>query len=389
MTLALERRGSEGWLVGGAPRDVLQGRAAPDLDAVIAADPFDVATELSRAGFGTAVLLSEASPRVARLAGRGDLDLAELSGGGIREDLARRDFTVNAVAISLSEKRWMDPHGGVEDLERGRLRMISEENLREDPLRTLRAARFMAANGLVPDRATSSACRRTAPLLPSAAPERIRVELEKLLSSPRVVPALSWAANADLLATALGRPLSVRQAGSLVRRAPLDLAAIRRRPPSGRLELRLVLLAAGLGMAPAEAAVWLASRRFSRSAAARIGLLLRLAEEAGRLETADARWGWVRDSGANGSAALLLARLLSPGAAPALAAAARSLRAARKAPPVTGRDILEWLRIPPGPRVKELLRQVEIEGVRGRVRSRAQAKSWLMRASVPLSRAGT
>ncbi len=387
LTASLERRGCEGWLVGGAPRDILQGRPCPDLDAVIDADPFDVAAELSRAGFGTAVPLSDAAPRVARLAGSTELDLAELTRGGIFEDLARRDFTVNAVAISLSDRTWIDPHGGVEDLERGRLRMISAENLREDPLRTLRAARFIAALGLVPDRATSSACRRTAPWLLSAAPERIRVELEKLLSSPRVVPALSWAAKADLLGAALGRSLSVRQAASLVRRCPLDRAAAARCPPARRLERRLVLLAAGLRMTPEEAVAWLASRRFSRSAAARIGLLLRLAREAGRVRTADARWGWVRDSGPHGAEALLLARLLFPGPRPELAALARSLRAARRPPAVTGGDILEWLRIAPGPRVGELLRQVEIEGVRGRVRSKVQARRWLLRTSPPLEKA--
>ncbi|MEP6801106.1 MAG: hypothetical protein ABJC07_04160 [Acidobacteriota bacterium] len=389
LTASLERRGCEGWLVGGAPRDILLGRPCPDLDAVIDADPFDVAAELSRAGFGTAVPLSDAAPRVARLAGSTEVDLAELTRGDIFEDLARRDFTVNAVAVSLSDRAWIDPHRGAEDLERGRLRMISAQNLREDPLRTLRAARFMAALGLVPDRATSSACRLTAPLLPSAAPERIRVELEKLLSSPRVVPALSWAAKADLLGAALGRPLSVRQAGSLVRGCPLDQTAVRRGPPSRRLERRLVLLAAGLRMPPEEAVAWLASRRFSRSASARIGLLLRLARDAGQVATADARWGWVRDAGLQASEALLLARLLPSGPPPVLAAVARSLRAARRPPAVTGGDILEWLRMAPGPRVGELLRQVEIEGVRGRVRSRVQARRWLIRTSAPVVKAGT
>ncbi|MEO8190987.1 MAG: hypothetical protein ABI682_11655 [Acidobacteriota bacterium] len=385
----LARRESDGWLVGGAPRDILRGRVCPDLDVVIAADPFDVAAELSAAGFGSAVRLSEKSPRVARVAGSIELDLAELTGGGIREDLARRDFTVNAVAISLSRKEWIDPYGGIEDLARGTLRMISEENLRDDPLRTLRAARFIATMELAPDRATSAACRRTAPLLASAAPERIRVELEKLLGSSHVLPALAWAARTFQLGTALGRLLSPHRATGLVRRAPLDHPALVRQPPARRVELRLALLAAGLRLTPDETAAWLLSRRFSRATAGRIALLLRLAGRAARLDTADARWGWVRDAATEGGDALLLGKLLCPGATRPLSAARRTLRAARKPPRVTGRDILAWVRIAPGPRVGEILREVEIEGVRGRVRSRAQAKRWLLRSISAAARAET
>ncbi len=343
---------------------------------------------MSRGGYGTAVALSEAFPRVMRLAGKPELDLAELTGGGIRQDLERRDFTVNSIAISLSRKEWIDPFGGVEDLARRRLRMISEENLRDDPLRTLRAARFIAALELVPDPATSAACRRTAPLLSSAAPERVRVELEKLLSCQRVVPALSWAAEADLLSSAFGRPLSVRKAGALVRRAGLDGPAVWRCEPERRLEIRLVLLSAALGLTPGESAEWLAGRRFSRATASRISRFFGLAREAGMLATADARWGWVRDAGTDGAQALRIARLLSRGRPPAaLAGAARSLRTAHEPPRITGTDLLEWLRIPPGPRVGEILRQVEIEGVRGRVRTRAQAKKWLLRAHPRVERA--
>ncbi|MEP6768956.1 MAG: hypothetical protein ABJC61_09825, partial [Acidobacteriota bacterium] len=70
---AVNEGDSEGWLVGGAPRDLLLGRADPDLDAAISADPFQVAAMLARAGFGTVVPLSDASPRVARVAGRREI----------------------------------------------------------------------------------------------------------------------------------------------------------------------------------------------------------------------------------------------------------------------------------------------------------------------------
>ncbi len=376
----LTERGGEGWLVGGAPRDLLLGRADPELDVAISADPFPVADALSRAGFGTAVPLSDASPRVVRLAGRGELDLAEVEGGGIRDDLARRDFTVNAVAISLSTRAWIDPYGGVADLRAGRLRMLSEANLRDDPLRTLRAARFMASIELRPDSSTTAACRRCAPLLDSAAPERVRVELEKLLSSARVVRALSWAASAGILGPALGRPLTAGQARAIVRRGAFDAPAVRRLPGDGRLRLRLAVLACALGLSPEDAARWLASRRFSRAAAARVARLLRLAEDGRGLADADAKWAWVRDAGEDAREALLLARLLFPRSSRRLAAAARAVRAAKKPPAVGGADLLAWLEISPGPRIGEILRRVEIEGLRGRVRSRKEAKTWVLEA---------
>ncbi len=384
---ALKERGSEGWLVGGAPRDLLLGRADPDLDAAIAADPFPVAEALARAGFGTVVPLSDASPRVARLAGRRELDLAEIEGGGIREDLARRDFTVNAIAISLSTRGWIDPYGGVSDLRAGRLRMISEANLRDDPIRTLRAARFIATIGLLPDRSTTAACRRSAPLLHSAAPERVQVELEKLLSSPRVVPALSWAAAAGVLRPALGWPVTTGEARGTVRRGRFDAPGVRHVPEAVRLRLRLALLAAALGLSPEDAARWLASRRFSRTAAARVARLLRLAGEAGRLADADARWAWVRDASEDAREALLLARLLFPRSRRSLAAAARAVTAARKPPRVGGADLMAWLEISPGPEIGNILRRVEIEGLRGRLRSRNDAKRWLLEAYPPALRA--
>ncbi|MCA1609412.1 MAG: hypothetical protein LC780_00745 [Acidobacteria bacterium] len=382
---ALKTRDAEGWLVGGAPRDLLLGRADPDLDAAISADPFPVADALAQAGFGTVVPLSDASPRVARLAGRRELDLAQVEGGEIREDLARRDFTINAIAISLSTRAWIDPYGGIADLRDRRLRMISEANLRDDPLRTLRAARFIASIGLLPDRPTSAACRRSASLLDSAAPERVRVELEKLLSSPRVGPALAWAAAAGLIAPALGRPVTAGQVLAMVRRGSFDAAAVRRLPDDTRLRLRLALLAAALELSPEEAVRWLASRRFSRTAAAGVARLLRLASEAGRLTVADAdaRWAWVRDAREDAREALLLARLLFPGSSRSLSAAARALAAARKPPRVGGADLLAWLRMSPGPEIGNILRRVEIEGLRGRLRSRNEAKAWLLEAYPP------
>jgi tRNA nucleotidyltransferase (CCA-adding enzyme) len=385
---ALEQHGARGWIVGGATRDLLLGRPVPDVDLAVSADPWALARQLEAAGFGTAVALSNSAPRVARLAGmkgkwKGEIDLAELEGGGIRDDLGRRDFTVNAVAVELSGGDWIDPFGGREDLARGRLRMISEANLRDDPLRVLRVARFLATHGLAPDPATSAACARVAPRIASAAPERIRVELEKLLAAPRAQPALAWAARAGVLGTALGLSLTAAQVRARLGRARFDAPGLRRLPPQNRARVRLTLLAGRLGMEPEAMAAWLAGRRFSRAVSHDIGSLARLAREAARPATSGQLWGWVRDAGDRAPEALLLARLLWPAAQTRrqIARHARTLRARQRPPRVTGEDVLAWLSIPPGPAVGRLLREVEIEGLRGALKTRAQARRWLVLAA--------
>ncbi len=341
-----------------------------------------LARDLETAGFGTAVEISTSSPRVARVAGKREIDLAALEGTSITDDLRRRDFRVNAVAIGLVGRAWNDPFGGARDLVARRLRMISERNLEDDPLRVLRAARLIATHALSPDGPTTLACRRVASLVTTAAPERVRVELAKLLAARRAIPALSWTARIGALGPALGLPLPPRSANALVRRAALDARAVISRPAWERVELRLALLARGLGFDPERAAAWLAALRFPRREAAEIARLMRLADEARAARDDTARWRWVRDAGPRWRAALLLASLERPPNSlkpAARAALTRRARRARRPPRVTGADVLAWLDSPPGPDVGRTLRQLEVEGMRGAVRTRADARRWMER----------
>ncbi|HSS44981.1 MAG TPA: hypothetical protein VLO07_06530, partial [Thermoanaerobaculia bacterium] len=236
-TLARDRR-QRVWIVGGAPRDLLLGRPVLDVDVTVSGDAEPLARALEGRGFGTAVALSRSAPRVFRVAGRRELDLVELAGARIEEDLARRDFTVNAMAIEIATHRWLDPFGGARDLARGRLRLVAARNLAEDPLRTLRAARLAATHRLWPDDETTRACRDVARDLERVAPERIRTELTKLLEAGEVLPALRWSARAGVLAPALGLEPSSRVDGLARRLSILDSPALRRCPPQGRRQLR-------------------------------------------------------------------------------------------------------------------------------------------------------
>src|SRR5215218_6696415 len=167
--------GAEAWIVGGAVRDRLLGRATTDLDLALPADPKDAARTLARATGGAAFRLSGAfgAWRVVGDGGAWHIDLVVLRDGDIRADLAARDFTVNAMAEPLAGGELLDPHGGRADLEARRLRMVSAAALADDPLRTLRAARLAIELELALEPHTREEARRQAPGLARVAPERI------------------------------------------------------------------------------------------------------------------------------------------------------------------------------------------------------------------------
>jgi tRNA nucleotidyltransferase/poly(A) polymerase len=217
---------------------------------------------------------------------------------------------------------------------------------------------------------------RIAPLLPSAAPERVRAELEKLLAAKHVRPALRWAARAGVFAAALGAKAS--PAAALGARA-LDARTLVARPPEDRIRLRLAILARSMGMTASEAEVWLASRRFSRAQAREVAVLLSLVEGARMAVTDLEKWRWVRDAGRRSAAAeaLLLGALFGEPGKSARSALSRRVRASRRPPSVTGRDIQAWLGIPPGPAVGEALAAIEVEGLRGAIRTRGAARRWI------------
>ncbi|HLN57786.1 MAG TPA: hypothetical protein VK416_04450, partial [Thermoanaerobaculia bacterium] len=133
-------------MVGGAARDLQLRRAVAEVDAAVSGDVEILARAMEDAGLGRAVPLSRSPPRVFRVAGKREVDLAEIAGASIEQDLKRRDFTVNAMAFDLATRQWLDPFGGLKDLAGGRLRAVSAQNLAEDPLRVLRAARFLATH---------------------------------------------------------------------------------------------------------------------------------------------------------------------------------------------------------------------------------------------------
>jgi len=180
--------GREAWIVGGAVRDRLLGRATTDLDLATVEDPKDAARALARATDGAPFRLSGAFGAW-RVVGRGHswhVDLVVLRDGDIATDLAARDFTLNAMAEPLAGGELLDPHGGRADLEARRLRMVTAHALADDPLRTLRAVRIAVDLELTIEPDTAAAIARESPGLERVAAERVFGELKHLIRSPAV-----------------------------------------------------------------------------------------------------------------------------------------------------------------------------------------------------------
>lgn len=195
------QHGHELALVGGPVRDVFLRRTHSDLDLTTDAHPERV-LEITKAwadaiwevgiAFGTVglrkgdVILEVTTYRSERY-DPGSRKPAVAYGTSLEEDLARRDFTVNAMAARLPGHDLADPFGGVADLRDHVLRTPGrpEDSFNDDPLRMLRAARFVAELGLEPVDGVRSAMRVLAPRLEIVSPERICAELTKLLLAGR------------------------------------------------------------------------------------------------------------------------------------------------------------------------------------------------------------
>lgn len=374
------RRGERVWIVGGALRDLALGREVPEVDVAVDGDAGAIAKEMEFRGHGRAVLLSgDRKPRVFRVAGRvRTVDLAEIEGESIETDLARRDFTANALAVELPAGTLLDPHGGAADLWRRRLRMVSEKNLGDDPLRSVRAARFMATHGLTPDRETSRAARRAGEGLGRVAGERLQVELSKLLEASRAAPALVWAATNGLLGPALRIPLPAARWRRIARdSAALDALTARKLPRDRRRRLRLAFLAGRAGLSGRGSASALRGARWGTAESGEVAWLLDLAAAASKSRGGEEDWRWLLGAGESATDALRLLELLQPRRRRNVRRLRAKVSRKRPVPEIRGADVLEWTGIRPGPEVGRLLEAVRVAALSGRVRDREDARRWL------------
>src|SRR5215211_3888296 len=180
--------GEDAWIVGGAIRDELLGQDVLDLD-IACRDPKAAAEAFGKRAGGAVFRLSgpHGAWRVAYRDGR-TLDFTPLA-GRIEDDLAGRDFTINAIARPLAGGDELDPFRGHSDLDRRLVRAVRKSVFRDDPLRLLRAVRLEDQLGFTIDPETEELIRRDAGLVTRPAGERILGELAQLTA--RAYPRLA------------------------------------------------------------------------------------------------------------------------------------------------------------------------------------------------------
>lgn len=178
----LPERGAGAWFVGGAVRDLMLGLPVTDVDIAVAGDSRDTARALHAALGGDIFSLSDRFGTWRVHASDGfQIDVSVLRGATIEEDLAHRDFTVNAIALSAYDDTLTDPYGGEADVARKMMRLVAERAYDDDPLRPLRLPRLAASLGFEIDPETADATRRHAPRVAEPAAERVFAELRGLV----------------------------------------------------------------------------------------------------------------------------------------------------------------------------------------------------------------
>jgi len=288
------------WLAGGSVRDRLLGRPAGDLDIAVAGD-VDVVARVARRGarqLGASAHLLGRPPRsVWRIvAPRVELELWPLGVASPEDDARRRDFTCNAMLWQLPNGPLVDPTGGAVDLADGLLRAVSYEVLADDPVRLLRAARFLAdLEGFRLDGRTASWVRELSPALAGAPRERVGRELAVLLDAAR--PELGAAAllRLGLLGPAVPPGRTPEPAWLEARlEAFRSLSEPALHPVPGAVVVagaaaRRAILLRGLGAADHAAAARFAWDRTTRTAAVRAASRLEDLDAAARGGTTDRR----------------------------------------------------------------------------------------------------
>ena len=215
--------GHELYLVGGSVRDALLGGLGHDLDFATSARPGAVEKLLRKLSpavwtigkeygtIGCKVDVGETSWVIEVTTYRSDVYVGHSRkpevafGDTLDDDLLRRDFTINAMAVSIPEKRFVDPYGGLNDLARRVIRTPAtpESSFSDDPLRMMRAARFAAQLGFRPAPEVVAAMRDMADRISIISAERIRDELSKLLLTDRPRPGLDLLVSTGLAAKVL------------------------------------------------------------------------------------------------------------------------------------------------------------------------------------------
>lgn len=378
-------------------RDALLGRQAEylDLDFVLPEGAVWTAKEIAnhyQAGF----VLLDAERQIARVVfERATVDFAQQVGMSLEEDLYHRDFTVNAIAYNPHTQQILDPVQGYADLQRQQIRMVHLENLKDDPLRLLRAYRQAAQLGFTIEHKTRKTVQQLANLLQFVAAERVQAELSYLLSSAKGTPFLKLAWQDGLLAAWL--PNATDEGLELVAqidRAAELLSAVQsglelsgwlrdqqRVSGSGRSWLKVAKLAGLLATDPqiAEQELWHLkySRAEIQAVLSVMTLLPQLQSIAIAPLSARDQYYLFRHVGAAFPALAVLGVATGLPIAAVVPLIEHYLTPddpiAHPLPLLTGRDLMAQLKLSPSPTVGLLLEAIQLAHAEGKISNRAEA----------------
>ena len=193
------------WVVGGTVRDAFLERPLTDVDLAVAGDAEAAARRVADGIGGPVFQLSEefGAWRALDARRRFVCDVSPVQGAAIEADLARRDFTVNAMAVALADGELLDLHDGATDAARGVLRVLGPDTYAADALRPLRLARLATELPLAPDAETERLTRAAAPGVTRASPERVFAELRRIVTAEGVMAGLRLCDRLGLTAAVL------------------------------------------------------------------------------------------------------------------------------------------------------------------------------------------
>ena len=200
------------YVVGGSVRDLLAARTPYDYDLVVDRDWTHFASRLRAMTGGHIVELGKQNQKMLRIVTKDRFfDIMPINGSSIENDLHLRDFTINAMALDVSTGNLIDPLGGQADLAAKKVRMVSREVFRKDPVRLIRAYRMAASFDLDIDKQTRAAISADANLIQKSAGERTREELFKILQCPCSHAYLSMMDKSGLLLQIFPEFLKLKQ----------------------------------------------------------------------------------------------------------------------------------------------------------------------------------
>ncbi|BBA70635.1 CCA tRNA nucleotidyltransferase [Geobacter sulfurreducens] len=400
---SLARQGGFGaWFVGGCIRDALLARPSNDIDIVVGPGGEDLPRAVAaRIGGSFFPLDEERGHARVVLKGEGaNCDFAPLQGGTIAADLALRDFTINALAVSCGPGDLLDPLGGAADLAQRVIRACSAGAFAADPLRIVRAYRFAAHLDFEIHAETLALIPDHAPLLATVAGERIRDELFRMLDLPRAVPYVLQMSRAGVTGAIFGAddlPADTA-AGALDRVESLcrDLSAFGTEAEPVRARLRQEVQPDITIRALAKLAAFLNGAGIPADIASQRLMLGKAATRLLELLCSSARLTWPAPAAAPDSHALFtlfrhrepagceqLLLPLAEGILPEDRCRHLAAYLTRHHIPrggrllLTGDDIMTLLGLPPGRQVGEAIELLRAAQSTGEVRTRAEAQRYL------------